>query len=104
RDADLKALVAAERTPENESKFGRFTLSLVPERREWFRSDAHAFLDTLPNEPRHRSNIFTLLALERPEDVAELVKLVQHVAAKYPNPAERQEYLDYTDYWTAPPD
>jgi hypothetical protein len=99
----LKQLVEAKADdPDAERKFGRFLLSLPVKDRERFRDDAHALLDDLPAVPQLRTHMFTLLAMERPQDMAELKKFVEERLPA--DDAKRAAYLDYCERWTCPPD
>jgi hypothetical protein len=105
REAVLRELVAAAADDEAaRRRFGPFVLSLKPEEREQFRANAFALGEVLPADAEVRRHLFDLLMKEGPNGVNVLVPFVRHVTEKYPSEKERREYLDYTEYWTAPPD
>jgi hypothetical protein len=111
REDKLRNLVEApaddadpQRREVNERLFGRFLLGLNAQRREQFRIDAHALAELLPADQHQRQELFDLLILEGPTGVDALQTFVRHVTADCPTAAQREAYLDFMEYWSAPPD
>jgi hypothetical protein len=88
----------------NEALYGRYLLGLNTKLREQFRINAHALAETLPADPAERRELFTLLMQERARGIEILTIFVRHVTEKYPAAADRKAYLDFTEYWSPPPD
>jgi hypothetical protein len=91
----------------NERLYGRYILGLTPELREQFRIDAHALAEVLPSDPRNRRSLFDLLmdpGMGGPKSIGMLQKFVGDMTAKYSTAEERRKYLDFTQYWSFPPD
>jgi hypothetical protein len=106
REARLADMVKAEAGPDSERRFGRFVLSLPPQAREMFRTDAQVFADLLPADKEVHRHLFDLLLKEGPQGVNAVARFVRNVTnnPKLPDEAARRAYLDYTEYWSAPPD
>lgn len=97
-DPDRDKVAQAERL------YGPYLVSLNPKLREQFRIDAHALAETLPTDPAQRKELFSLLLQERARGIEVLAPFVRQLTEKYPSAADRKAYLDFTEYWSTPPD
>jgi hypothetical protein len=104
REDKLRNMVNAPANEANEALYGKYLMSLTPQLREQFRIDAHAFAEALPTDLSDRRELLNRLLEDGPRAVNVLEPFVRHVTDVYRNPAERAKYLDYTEYWTTPPD
>jgi hypothetical protein len=87
-----------------ERLYGRYLLGLSPQKRLEFVGEAHALADTLPADAADRRNLFDLLHQEGPAAVRVLEPFVRELTQNYPDPKKREPYLEYTEYWSTPPD
>ncbi len=104
REDLLRKMVKATDDEANRPLFGKYLLSLTPQLREQFPIGAHAFAETLPADPNERRELFNLLMEQGPGSIRVLEPFVRHVTEVCPTAADRTKYLDYTEYWTTPPD
>jgi hypothetical protein len=104
REDKLRNMVNAVPNEANETLYGKYLLSLTPALREQVRIEAHALAEALPTNPNERRELFDLLEQEGPRGIIVLEPFVRHVTEVCPNAADRAKYLDYTEYWTIPPD
>lgn len=105
REAVLRDLVAAKSVDSDaERRFGRYLANLTTAQKQEFQERAHELSETVPRERPLRVQIYILLAQHGPQDIAEMARFIEKVADKFPDPAKRKEYLDYTEYWPIPPD
>jgi hypothetical protein len=94
----------ANQRARNEGLYGRYLLGLDPKLREQFRVNAHALAEMLPADVNERRELFTLLLQQQARGIEVLVSVVRHITEKCPTAADRKAYLDYTEYWSSPPD
>jgi hypothetical protein len=98
----LRNMVNAPPNEENAALYGKYLLSLTPALREQVRTQIEALADMLPTDPAERREVFD--QLNGPRAATILEAFVRDVTQKYPDPEARAKYLDYTEYWTTPPD
>ena len=104
REDKLRNMVKALADDNNESLYGKYIISLTPELREQFKTNAEELAELMPTDPNERRTTFELLLQEGPRGINVLDPFVRHVIETCPTQGERTKYLDYTEYWTTPPD
>jgi hypothetical protein len=82
---------------------GRAPFNLPLRLREQFGTDAQDLAEVLPADARQRRDLFNLLIEQTPKAIEILQPFVSKVTAR-PSAADRKAYLDYTEYWSLPPD
>jgi hypothetical protein len=93
-----------EKRTRNEALYGRYLLGLNAKLREQFRVNAHALAEMLPADAAQRRELFALLMQERARGIEVLAVFVRDLTKNYPSAADRKAYMDYTEYWSPPPD